>query len=282
MKKEKILIGLVAVLFVMSSALAWAIGITDDFGIIRSKMAEIGFRTAEIRPLGAGVYEVKVTGFTPKTGAVQQKADIAVTDIFIRQGVDCDLKVKFKNTGQTVIDKPLRLKLWVDGKLLRDHSYLMKLRPGEEHIYTPEIEVSLNTVRVSIDTDNVLKEKNEMNNTLQKRLLCTSTGTGKREATGVDFTAISPTGTGYREATGVDFTAISPTGTGYREAIGVDFTAISPTGTGYREATGVDFTAISPTGTGYREATGVDFTAISPTGTGYREATGADFTAVPL
>ncbi|BAT71547.1 hypothetical protein TST_0742 [Thermosulfidibacter takaii ABI70S6] len=56
----------------------------------------------------------------------------------------------------------------------------------------------------------------------------------------------SPGGTGYREATEVNFTAISPTGTGYREATVVNFTAISPTRTGYREATGVNFTAISP------------------------------------
>jgi len=109
----------------------------------------------------------------------------------------------------------------------------------------------------------------------------TDTGTGKRNITGVDFTTAPNMGTGKREIKEVDFTVGSNIGAGKRVLIGVDFTVEPSIGTGKREITGMDFTVGPSIGTGKRQITGVDFTVGPSISTGKRQITGVNFTIIP-
>ncbi len=58
----------ILIIFAWSSV--FAIGITDDVGIIRKRMKSLGFMVGKIKKIDEGVYRVDVKGFKKSTKAV--------------------------------------------------------------------------------------------------------------------------------------------------------------------------------------------------------------------
>lgn len=106
--------------------------------------------------------------------------DIAVTDILTDSS--CYLQVAYKNLGTKNINTTLRIKVWVDGVLVKDENKLFDLfNVGAERTHTfsswadPVIISGTSVVKASVDTTGLLAESDEANNTRKEKISCRST-----------------------------------------------------------------------------------------------------------
>jgi len=125
--------------------------------------------------LGAGFSDdLKKMKLTSASQLLKPIFDIAVIDIYVDQ--NCILWVKFENKGKTKINTTLHYKLWINDTLVRDENMLFdEFEAGKwrAHGYTGVKPIVINgTARVKafVDTLDQLKEANEVNNTLKKKL----------------------------------------------------------------------------------------------------------------
>ena len=81
MKEKRFLLHGLAFLIFLSITMfcnfsAFSIGLTDDFGIIKQKMNQLGFQVERIIKARDRIYTVRVKDFTPKTRGVYQKTRV--------------------------------------------------------------------------------------------------------------------------------------------------------------------------------------------------------------
>jgi hypothetical protein len=105
----------------------------------------------------------------------KSKVDIDVADIYLDK--KCRLWVKHFNRGTEPINKVLRERVWVNGRQIDDSTETIVIAPGRWYSHgiladPGYIVRSSATVKIQIDVDNVLRETNERNNILTKRVTC--------------------------------------------------------------------------------------------------------------
>lgn len=110
-----------------------------------------------------------------KVTAKPKPTDIDMTDIYLDN--KCRLWVKHTNRGASPINKVLRERIWVNGRLIDDSTETIVLAPGAHIAHgvladPGYIVRGTVTVKAQIDVDNVLRETNERNNILKKRVTC--------------------------------------------------------------------------------------------------------------
>ncbi len=132
--------------------------------------------------LAYGDQKKNIATSTSAQQAAQQTAqqmmvvDIAIDDIFVDS--QCRVWVRWINKGTVKIDKLLRETVFADGNpVQRSDLFQVVLQPGAVFAHgvgpDPGMKVSgAAIVHASIDVDNVLKEKNEGNNSTVKTLPC--------------------------------------------------------------------------------------------------------------
>ncbi len=128
--------------------------------------------------LGSG--SLDATGGDPqvtlkKKPPVKKHYDIDIHDLFLDK--KCRLWITHKNNGTRKINKVLRERVWVNGRLVDDSRETLIINPGQTFKHgvgaNPGVIIKGNAViKAQIDVDNILPESNERNNIMKKRLQC--------------------------------------------------------------------------------------------------------------
>jgi len=101
--------------------------------------------------------------------------DIDVSDIYLDD--QCSLMIKHTNRSQKHLNIILKENIWLNGILVYEANEAVDLPPGASDVHNTGknsgiiIDESA-SVRVMIDVDNLLKETDEVNNLLVKRVHC--------------------------------------------------------------------------------------------------------------
>lgn len=101
--------------------------------------------------------------------------DVDVTDIWLDD--KCRLWVKHTNNGTGTLNIILRERIWVNGRMVDDSTETIALAPGRWISHgvgaDPGVIVPGGArVKAQIDVDNILRETNERNNILIKKVKC--------------------------------------------------------------------------------------------------------------
>lgn len=100
------------------------------------------------------------------------KTDLAVTGLFL-DNVTCNVVVLNSNLGTLRINKPIRQKIWIGGKIVDDAPITLDLAPGAYYLNSTKHRVlRSDAVKVTVDPDNILMDSDRTNNTVERILTC--------------------------------------------------------------------------------------------------------------